>query len=132
MMKLVLDTHIFLWSLLEPNHLGKRVTFELENPSNELWISPITTWEVMVLAEKRRIILHPDPVTWIRNAHRTVPFKEAPLNHEVAIQSRTIDLQHEDPADRFLAATAVVYGLTLVTADERFRRSRKFSVLFNK
>jgi PIN domain nuclease of toxin-antitoxin system len=91
----------------------------MENSANELWISPITTWEIIILAEKGRIILEPDSTTWIRNVYRTIPFREAPLNHEVAIQSRMLQLTHRDPADRFLAATALVYDLLLVTADEQ-------------
>ena len=131
-MKLLLDTHIFLWSLLEPTRLTQRVACELENPANELWLSPITIWEMLVLAEKRRVILNPDPFAWIRNVLKTTPLKEAPLNYEVAIQSRALDLRHQDPVDRFLAATALVYELTLVTADERLLGSRKFSTLANK
>ncbi len=131
-MKLLLDTHILLWSLLEPEKLSKRVASELEDPSNESWVSPISIWEVLILAERGRVILNPDPLTWIRNLLRTIPLKEAPLNHEVAIQSRTIDLRHQDPVDRFLAATAIVYDLTLVTADERLLVSRTLSSLPNK
>ena len=131
-MKLLLDTHILLWSLLEPEKLSKRVASELEDPSNENWVSPISIWEVLILAERGRVILNPDPLTWIRNLLKTIPLKEAPLNHEVAIQSRTIDLRHQDPVDRFLAATAIVYDLTLVTADERLLVSRTLSSLPNK
>lgn len=130
-MKLLLDTHILLWSLIEPSHLTRDVAAELESCSNELWLSPITTWEVIVLVEKGRVILEMDPITWLRNVFMRVPFKEAPVNHEVAIQSRMIDLPHQDPADRFLAATAFVYGLTLVTADSRMLLSKAISVLPN-
>ncbi len=131
-MKLLLDTHILLWSLLEPAMLSKRVASELEDPSNDIWVSPISIWEVLVLAEKGRVILNPDPLTWIRNVLRTTPLKEAPLNHEVAIQSRTVDLPHQDPVDRFLAATALIYDLTLVTTDKQLLKSRKFAVLPNR
>lgn len=131
-MKLLLDTHIFLWSLLEPALLSKRVASELEDPSNEIWLSPLTICEVLILAEKRRVILNPDPFTWIRNVLKTTPLKEAPLNYEVAIQSRALGRLHEDPVDRFLAATAMVYDLTLVTPDERLLGSRTFSTLANK
>jgi PIN domain nuclease of toxin-antitoxin system len=130
-MKLLLDTHIFLWSLLEPNRLTQRVASELENPANEICISPITTWEVLVLAEKGRIFLDPDPVTWIRKVYMAIPFKEAPLNHEVAIQSRLINLPDRDPGDRFLVATARVYAMTLITADERLLRSQACLTLPN-
>ena len=130
-LKLLPDTHIFLWSLLEPTRLSKRVAAELENPLNELWLSPIVIWEVLVLAERRRISLEPDAATWVRRVCQTVPFRQAPLTHEVAIQSRAIDLVHQDPADRFLAATALVYDLTLVTADHRLLRSRRIAALAN-
>src|SRR4030042_2532452 len=123
-MKLLLDTHIFLWSLLDPKNLAREVAAELENRANELWLSPINTWEVIILVERGRIILETDPINWLRNVYAKIPFKEAPINHAVAIQSRTIDLHHQDPADRFLAATAVVYGLTLVTADARMLLSK--------
>ena len=131
-MKLLLDTHILLWSLLDPGQLSRRVADELGNPANELFVSPITTWEIVLLSEKGRIVLDADPSTWLRGVFERIPFKEAVINHEIAIQSRTLDLQHQDPADRFLAATAIVYGLTLVTADKRLMTSRDFSVLSNE
>lgn len=131
-MRLLLDTHILLWSLLDPGQLSKRVADELENPSNELWLSPISTWEILLLAEKGRIVLDADPSTWLRGVFERIPFKEAVINHEIAIQSRVLDLTHQDPADRFLAATSIVYGLTLVTADKRLMTSTHFSVLSNE
>ena len=131
-MKLLLDTHILLWSLLDPTQLTRDVAAELERRSNELWLSPINTWEVIILAERGRVALETDPITWLRSVYARIPFKEAPINHEVAIQSRTIDLPHQDPADRFLAATAAVYGLTLVTADARMLLSKVVPVLPNK
>ena len=128
-MKLLLDTHILLWSLLDPARLALHVSSELENPSNELWLSPITTWEVIILAERGRIVLDARPELWLRDVFNSIPFKEAPLNHEVAIQSRMIDLAQQDPADRFLVATAIVYELTLVTADRRIITSKACSIM---
>jgi len=122
-MKLLLDAHILLWSLIDPGHLSMRVADELENPSNELWLSPISTWEIVLLSEKGRIVLDADPATWLRGVLQRIPFKEAVINHEIAIQSRILDLPHQDPADRFLAATAIVYDLTLVTADKLMAES---------
>lgn len=130
-MRLLLDTHIWLWSLLEPARLAKLVAAELENPDNELWLSPISLWEVLILVEKRRVVLDLDPAAWIRRVLARVPFKEAPLNHEVALRSRSLSLDHQDPADRFLAATALIYDLTLVTADERLLHSKELHILPN-
>ena len=51
MNKYLLDTHILLWSLLDPSYLNKDVANELDNPANELWLSPITTWEIIILSQ---------------------------------------------------------------------------------
>jgi PIN domain nuclease of toxin-antitoxin system len=112
--------------------LSKRVADELVDPSNELWVSPISTWEILLLSEKGRIVLDTDPSTWLRVVFESIPFKEAVINHEIAIQSRNLNLLHQDPADRFLAATAIIYGLTLVTADKRLVSSTDFHVLPNE
>ena len=117
MNKYLLDTHILLWSLIEPSCLSEDVAEELDNPAHEMWLSPITTWEIFILSEKGRIQLDAPPVSWMKNVLSTLPFQEATLNHEVAMQSRDVRLPHQDPADRFIAASAIVYGLTLVTAD---------------
>jgi len=131
-MKLLLDTHILLWSLIDPSQLSKRVSDELENPSNELWISPISTWEILLLSERGRVVLDADPVCWLRDVLGRIPFKEAGINHEIAIMSRILKLPHQDPADRFLAASSVVYGLTLVTADKRLMTVPDIAVLPNQ
>ena len=68
-MKLLLDTHILLWGLLEPERLNRQAALELKDSKNEIWLSPISVWEIMILAEKGRIVLEPDPASWVR----TVP-----------------------------------------------------------
>jgi len=114
-LKLLLDTHIWLWSLQDPKRLGKRIQQELRNPANELWLSPISTWEALTLHAKGRIRLHGNLAEWV--AHATAPLREAPLTHEIALAARLLPLPTQDPEDRFLAATAQVLDLTLVTAD---------------
>ena len=118
-MNLLLDTHIWIWSLVDPDRLGKRVARELASPSNQLWLSPITTWEAVLLVEHGRIRVSGRPAAWVAECVRATPAREAPFTHDVAIHSRNVRLEHPDPADRFLAATAALQGLTLVTADER-------------
>jgi len=85
-----------------------------------------------VLVEKRRLAIPEDPGDWIAAALAEAPMQEAPLNHEVALASRTIKVGHEDPADRFLAATAAVYDLALATADERLLAGKGFRTLANR
>lgn len=121
-MKLLLDTHIWLWGLLEPDRLSDYVREEMAAPQNELWLSPISTWEAIILMEKGKLATTGTPHRMAATLLRSGPFREAPLTHEVAVQSRRIKLAHQDPADRFIAATAKVYDLTLVTADKRLQK----------
>jgi len=130
--KLLLDTHIWLWALLEPERLSTDVRAALQSPDNELWLSPISVWEATMLAERGRLAVSVDTGTWIRKMVAAMPRREAPLTHDIAIASRELSLEHEDPADRFLAATAKVLDLTLVTADARLMRAGDFAVLANR
>lgn len=131
-MRLLLDTHIWLWSRGAPKRLSRRVLSALEKSTNELWLSPLTTWEVLYLCRRGRLSLDPDPIQWIKISLASVPTREAPLTHEVALATRGIVLPHNDPVDLILAATAQVHGLTLVTSDEQLLAGKGFSVLANR
>lgn len=128
-MKLLLDTHVWLWSLLEPEHLTPRVEAALRSAENELWLSPISVWETMQLLQRRRLEVPIDRSSWIANMLHASALNEAPFTHDVAIEAVRIRLSHRDPADRFLAASAKVHGLTLVTADKRLLGSKDFASL---
>ena len=129
-MKFLLDTHIWLWSLEESEHLGQRVRSELKNPENEFWLSPISCWEALLLNRKGRIDLPADVDSWLTLAISNL--HEAPLTHEIVLAANNLPLRHHDPADRFLAATAGVLGLTLITADERLLGLGEIATLANR
>ena len=132
-MNLLLDTHIWLWSHAEPERLGKHVSEALVDKNNELWLSPISIWEFLLLAERGRVHVRNQTASdWVDAALSRCPMHDAVLTREVAVRSRSVRLAHEDPADRFLAATANVYELTLVTADTRLLRGKGFRTLANR
>jgi PIN domain nuclease of toxin-antitoxin system len=128
-MRLLLDTHIWLWSLAEPKRLSRRVQHELRDTNNELWLSPVSAWEALLLHARGRIRLHGSLRDWVAEA--TAHFREAPLTHEIVITAHELPLPQQNPADRFLAATAGVLGLTLVTADDRLLGLGKIATLAN-
>jgi PIN domain nuclease of toxin-antitoxin system len=128
----MLDTHIWLWTLLEPERLTRRVATALQSATNELWLSPISVWETMQLLERGRLEVDSDPSEWVYEMLRAASLREAPLTHDVAVQAVLLDLPHRDPADRLIAASAKVHELTLVTADERLLNSRDFATLANR
>jgi len=127
-MRYLLDTHIWLWSLLEPEKLSENVVKVLENPANEIFISPITVWEILILSEKNRIDLKSPATEWVFKAIEQSQVKEAKLSHAIAIKSRMLDVSHQDPADRFIAATAWEYDLTLITVDKKLRQSKQIKI----
>lgn len=131
-MKLLLDTHIWVWSVLDPGRLSARVARQLVNPENEIWLSAVSVWELQLLHDKGRLKLMPDAVSWINDNLTRLNFREAPLTFEVALAISSLNLPHNDPADGFIAATAKVFGLTLVTADEQLAKLKDIAVLSNR
>ena len=129
-MKILLDTHIWLWIQDDPDRVGKNLRQTLRNPENELWLSPVSTWEALVLESKGRIQFRRGIADWV--AKTTAPFREAPLTHEVALAAQRLSWENRDPADRFLAATAKVLGLTLATADSRLLGLGDIATLANR
>jgi PIN domain nuclease of toxin-antitoxin system len=115
-LKFLLDTHIWLWLTIDPKRLGRRTLGALKDEQNELWLSPISTWEALTLHHKGRVQLDGELSAWVARA--TAGTREATLTHEIMIAARQLSL-HQDPSDRMLAATALVLDLTLVTADTR-------------
>jgi PIN domain nuclease of toxin-antitoxin system len=130
-LKLLLDTHIWLWSLAEPHRLSRRVASELDDRKNQLWLSPVSIWETLLLFRKGRIEPPDNFTTWLTRALSALPLIEAPLTFEVARALSTIQLPHADPADLFLAASAKAFGLTLVTSDRNLIRTEGISVIAN-
>jgi PIN domain nuclease of toxin-antitoxin system len=131
-LKLLLDTHIWLWSAGDEDKIQPDVLRALEDPKNEKWLSPISIWELMTLIEKRRLSLNMDVEEWIAQALSEAPLREAPLTAEVVLAMNKIQLPHRDPVDAFLAATAHVFDLTLVTSDERLLSVKGLSTLPNR
>jgi PIN domain nuclease of toxin-antitoxin system len=130
--KLLLDTHIWIWSFLEPRRIAPRTAEVLQDPINEKWLSPISLWELMTVVEKGRMVLNLGVEEWIGQALKDAPIREAPLTAEVVLATKKISLPHWDPADTFLAATAHSFGLTLVTSDLRLLSAKGFSSLANR
>lgn len=131
-MKLLLDTHIWIWSLLEPEKMTPRVRRALEDPTNEKWLSPISVWELVILVEKKRVLLTVSVDEWVAQSMTMAPLKEAPLTTEIALATGKTRLPHRDPADAFLAATAKAFDLTLVTSDARMLDAKGISLLPNR
>ncbi len=115
----LLDTHVWFWYLTGSERLPGSLARAIDAAPGEVWLSPISVWELGMLDQRGRIRLEGGLRKWSEEAQRRFPLHEAGLSREVAIVSLDLGLPHRDPADRFLAATALVHGLTLMTVDDR-------------
>jgi PIN domain nuclease of toxin-antitoxin system len=131
-MKLLIDTHIWLWTTLDPQRLSRRVNKALADPANELWLSPLSVGELIVLLRKGGLTLPNEIAARVGKTLQDLQLSEAPLTVEGALAISSIHVPHGDPADHFLAATAKTFDLTLVTADEQFINLPGIHVLPNR
>ena len=133
-MRLLLDTHIWIWNVAEPGNLKKGVLNAIQDEASELWLSPVSIWELSILVRKGRVEIDDDLDSWVSRAVAEPTLREAPLTNEVAIEVSRIHLSHRDPADHFIAASAKVFDLTLVTGDPRLLalKSQGIAVLSNR
>jgi PIN domain nuclease of toxin-antitoxin system len=120
---LLLDTHVWIWSQNEPHRLPVRMSTQIESNRNDLWLSPISVWELLLLIDKGRYELSSSEQEWLSVA--TASLKQATLTYEIVVASRRMTIPHHDPADRFIAATAKVLGLTLLTLDGKLMAASK-------
>ena len=116
-MKLLLDTHVWVWTLEHPVRLSRGVRRQLEDLRNERYLSPVSVWEARLLENRGRLRLARGFSRWLADAFAALPVVEAPINFAVGEEAAGIHLPQSDIGDVFLAATARVYDLTLVTAD---------------
>jgi len=120
---IVLDTHVALWSVFNTAALGKRCLRLIRQAESkrELAISAVSFWEISLLIAKRTLCFS-DSATEVRRTILATGTAELPLSGEIAILAGEIEGLHGDPADRFIAATAIAHDATLVTADDRLLR----------
>lgn len=123
-MKYLIDTHVFIWALMDTKKISRKVYDIIEDAENEVYISPISFWEIAIKYQNKKLdlrginilhlphiaeqydftILHPEPYDYVSIG--TVPLKE----------------NHHDPFDRMLIQQAIRNNLVLLSADEKFQQ----------
>jgi PIN domain nuclease of toxin-antitoxin system len=119
-MKVLLDTHTFLWAITEESKLSSRVRALL--PSGDSWFSVASVWEIVIKTQSGKLFL-PEPVgPYITSklAFNGVRILPVALNHVLRVES--LELHHRDPFDRILIAQSLEESLPLVTVDPVFER----------
>ena len=129
MTDLLLDTHIALWLDSGDKRLGTRSRQTIEaawNGGGRLFFSAVSTWEIAVLVDKGFIELDLPVAAWIDRFVGKPGLEALPFDHKAAALAYNLgDLDHRDPADRLLIASAIGLGCALITHDDRIRRFAK-------
>ncbi|NJN82554.1 MAG: type II toxin-antitoxin system VapC family toxin [Caldilineaceae bacterium] len=120
---IVLDTHVFLWWVVDPDRLTNPQKDAIQRHEAErIGVSAITCWEIAKLNQLGRLTLDRSLVDWLETALSYPGIELLPLTPEIAIASTQLpDGFHSDPADEMLIATARVFDCPLVTADRKVR-----------
>ena len=117
---ILLDTHALVWMNQDDAALGKtaRRLVQTAWDAADLAVSAISFWECEMLHVAKRVKLLQSPIAW-RAQLLAAGLIEIPVDGEIAMLSVHLDLPHKDPADRFIAATAIAKGAALMTADTK-------------
>ena len=127
-MNVLLDTHIWIWHLIGARELSAGYKAIIQDESNEIYLSPISVWETHLLIERKRLPVSMKAPEWVAAALEAMQIRDAGLSFAIARRARELDL-HPDPADRFIAATALEFNLALLTADKRLRKCKELKIL---
>jgi PIN domain nuclease of toxin-antitoxin system len=116
--RLLLDTHVLLWALIEPAKLAPAIRVQLEDPENEVLFSAASVWEMAIKVALGRADFQVSPETIVVSA-RASGFIELPVRSAAALKVGLLPPHHRDPFDRLLVAQAMTEPAVLYTADAR-------------
>lgn len=123
-MKYLIDTHVFIWALFDTQKLTKKVFDIIEDEENEVYISPISFWEIAIKYQNKKLNL--GKINPLHLPHIAEQFDFELLNPEpydyVSISTVPQKENHHDPFDRMLIQQAIRNNLVLISADEKFKQ----------
>lgn len=120
-MRLLLDTHIFLWFLSGDARLPAAWVNIIRDPANEVFVSVVTVWETIVKYQAGKLPLPQPPEVYLLQGRQRHQFSSLTMDEASAVQLTKLPPLHRDPFDRMLICQALQHGLTLVTVDRDIR-----------
>lgn len=121
-LRILLDTHPFLWAAGDPTRFSKRARAAIEDSANEIFVSAAVCWELSIKHRLGKLVLPQDPAIYVPARLATLSFKALPVTGEHALAVWGLPPHHNDPFDRIMIAQAQVEGLTFVSADSHVRK----------
>lgn len=120
-MRLLLDTHVFLWLNTEPERLGDHFAL-VENPRHDRLVSAASAWEIAIKSSIGRLSLPEPAARWMSARLADIGATPVPVEHVHALAVADLPPHHRDPFDRLLVAQAQLLGVPLLTSDRQIAR----------
>lgn len=124
-MRLLLDTHAFLWAAAEPDQLHADARAAIEDSSNDIFVSAAAAWEIVMKVALGKLTVPADPAVWFPARLRSMGFRALDVTAEHALAAGALPGIHRDPFDRIMIAQSQVEALTFVTRDSE---NQKYSI----
>lgn len=120
-MTVLIDTHVWLWAMLNPRRLNREVKELLEDFDTTIWFSVASSWEIAIKYGKGKLPLPEPPARFIPPRLVRDRITLLPIEHAHALHVADLPPHHRDPFDRLLVAQAAIERVPIVTADPRFK-----------
>ena len=117
LVKLLLDTCAFLWLAGNPSRISTSAASAMDDPSNQLFLSDVSVWEIVLKHAAGKLSLPEPPRIWIPRQTSFFQLNRQTIDQETVFRSGELPAFHRDPFDRLIAAQALVHQLTIVTPD---------------
>ncbi len=120
-MRVLLDTHVFLWLHTEPERLGEHLAV-VEDRRSQLLISAVSSWEIAIKYGLGRLALPEPPERYVPERLRAIGAQALAIEHTHALAVAALPHLHRDPFDRLLVAQAGLLDVPILTADPQLVR----------
>ncbi|MGO9519370.1 MAG: type II toxin-antitoxin system VapC family toxin [Candidatus Korobacteraceae bacterium] len=120
-MKVLLDTHVFLWAATGDRRLSSRALGVLADKQNTFIVSVASVWEILVKAASGKLDIPAPAGAYVQSLLGRAPAAVLPILMSHVLRIESLPPHHRDPFDRILAAQAVEEGIPIVTADQGLR-----------
>jgi PIN domain nuclease of toxin-antitoxin system len=120
-MKILLDTHIFLWYITKDGRLPSEALNSIRQPKNEVYLSVVSLWEIIVKHRLDKLSLPKPPATYIPIQRARHQIMNLDLDEASVVQLAKLPSLHRDPFDRMLMCQAIQHNMTLASTDEQFQ-----------
>jgi len=120
--KILLDTHVWLWWLTEPERLPSKIREALENSANQLCFSVASSWEIAIKYAAGKLPLPEEPVDFVPKRLMRDGVETLAIEHRHTLQVSRLPLHHHDPFDRLLIVQGQLEKMPIATVDSKFKK----------